>query len=296
MDLCNYREIRELLTQYGFNFSKSLGQNFLTASWVPERIALESGINKNCGVLEIGPGIGCLTAQLSVHSKKVVAVELDKRLIPVLGKTISHLDNVEVIQGDIMKIDINKIAYEHFGEMPIMVCANLPYSITTPVLTKLIESKIFESITVMIQREVAQRICAKPGSADYGSFTVYANYYTEPKKLFDVSPDCFVPKPKVTSTVISLKIRQHTVCEISDEKHFFKIVRAAFAQRRKTLVNCLSSVFGLSFTKAEIEEILIVCGFDPRIRGEVLGIEDFAKVSTAMISKNKELLKNDFAP
>lgn len=285
MDLCNIREINSLLQRYGFNFSKSLGQNFLTASWVPEQIALESGICEDCGVVEIGPGIGCLTVQLAKRAKKVVAVELDKRLFPVLEETLSDLDNVHIIHGDIMKLDIDSFVTSYFPDMQnVKVCANLPYNITSPVLAKLIQSKAFESITVMIQKEVAERICAKPGSRDYGSFTVFANYYTEPEKLFDVSPDCFVPRPKVTSTVITLKMRKAPICHIEDEKHFFRVVRAAFGQRRKTLVNCLSGVFNLP--KAELESIITKSGLDPRVRGEVLGIDEFAQISSAIISKS----------
>lgn len=283
MDLCNYNEIKKLLERYGFNFSKSLGQNFLTAGWVPERIALESGIDDTCGVLEIGPGIGCLTVCLARSAKKVLSVELDKRLIPVLGETLGTSDNLQVIQGDIMKLDIEELAAEHLPELPLHVCANLPYNITTPILSRLIETKMFDSITVMIQREVAKRICGQPGSSDYGSFTVYCNYYTEPEILFEVSPDCFIPRPKVTSSVITMKKRQCPPCHIADEKHFFRVVRAAFGQRRKTLVNCLSSVFGNEFTKAQLEEIITSLGFDAKIRGETLGIADFANISAAML-------------
>jgi len=284
MDLCNYSEIKKLLERYGFNFSKSLGQNFLTASWVPERIALESEISDACGVLEIGPGIGCLTVCLARSAKKVLSVELDKRLIPVLGETLGHADNIQIIQGDIMKLDIRALAAEHLPDMPLHVCANLPYNITSPILSNLLETKMFDSITVMIQREVAKRICARPGSSDYGSFTVFCNYYTEPKILFDVPPDCFVPRPKVTSSVITMKKRQCPPCDIADEKHFFRVVRAAFGQRRKTLVNCLSSVFGGEFTKVQLEEIITSLGFDARVRGETLGISDFAKISAAILN------------
>lgn len=284
MDLCNYSEIKKLLERYGFNFSKSLGQNFLTASWVPERIALESEIDHTCGVLEIGPGIGCLTVCLALRAKKVLSVELDKRLIPVLGETLAHADNIQVIQGDIMKLDIRELKAAYLPDMPLHVCANLPYNITSPILSKLLESKMFDSITVMIQREVAKRICARPSSSDYGSFTVFCNYYTEPEILFDVPPDCFVPRPKVTSSVITMKKRQRPPCDIVDEKHFFRVVRAAFGQRRKTLVNCLSSVFGGEFTKAQLEGIIVSLGFDARVRGEALGISDFAKISATILN------------
>lgn len=286
IDLCNINDIKGLLGRHGFNFSKSLGQNFLTASWVPERIALESGVGRGCGVLEIGPGVGCLTTQLAKYASKVVAVELDSHLIPVLDETLRHLNNVQVIRADIIKLDIAATISDCFHQMPVKVCANLPYNITSPVLTRLIESGLFESITVMIQKEVANRICAKPGTKDYGSFTVFANYYTEPSILFDVSPNCFIPRPKVTSTVINMKVRKEPPCVIENREHFFKVVRAAFGQRRKTLVNCLASVFGLP--KPILEEILISRGFDSRIRGETLGIPEFAEISSVILKKAQE--------
>lgn len=282
MDLCNAREIKELLQRHGFRTSKALGQNFLIASWVPERIGEESGVDETCGVLEIGPGIGCLTKELSSRAAKVVAVELDKRLPALLAESLAGCFNTEIISGDILDMDIAGFVKESFSGLTPVVCANLPYNITTPVLTKLIDTQCFVSITVMIQREVAQRICARPGTADYGAFSVYVNYYTEPEILFDVSPGCFLPPPKVTSSVISLRKRPAPPSVVHNQALFFRIVKAAFAQRRKTLVNGLSATFGQQFSKEQLIRILTACGFDEKVRGETFSIADFAKLSNAM--------------
>ena len=244
MELTNPDVIKYLLAKNGFSFSKAMGQNFLTAAWVPERIAAESGITKNDGVLEIGPGIGCLTQQLSHAAARVVAVELDKRLPPLLAESLSDCDNVEIVSGDILKLNIPELVENRLGGLMPRVCANLPYNITTPVLTALIETGLFETITVMVQKEVALRICAEAGTKDYGAFSVYVNYHTEPEILFHVPPGCFMPQPKVTSSVVTLKRRDTIPWDINDEKLFFRVVRASFAQRRKTLVNGLSSAFG----------------------------------------------------
>lgn len=281
MNLCHYGTIRELLARHGFRFSKALGQNFLIEDWVPLRIAEEAGI-EGYGVLEIGPGIGCLTQQLSEYAEKVVSVELDKRLIPVLKETVGHLENVEVVQGDILKLSIPDLITERLPGLPLAVCANLPYNITTPILSVLIETGLFGHITVMIQREVARRICAQPGTADYGAFTVFANYHTEPEILFDVSPGCFMPQPKVTSTVITMKLRETPPCPIEDKKMFFKVVKAAFSQRRKTLVNCISGIAGDKLTKDDLGLLLESLGLDRMVRGEALDIPQFAKLSVAL--------------
>ena len=281
MDLCNMNTIRPLMERHGFRFSKALGQNFLVAGWVPQQIAAQSGAAPDCGVLEIGPGVGCLTQELAALAGKVAAVELDKRLIPVLAETVGGLENVEIVQGDAMALDLRALAAEKFAGLRPMVCANLPYNITTPVLTALLEAGIFETVTVMIQREVARRICAPAGSPDYGAFTVFAQYYTEPKLLFDVPPGCFVPQPKVTSAVVRMDVRPAPPVE-ADRKLFFQVVRASFAQRRKTLVNGLSGAFGSRLTKTEIEQLVCACGFDPRVRGETLGLAGFAAVTNRL--------------
>lgn len=282
MDLCNINDIRNILGRHGFRFSKSMGQNFLVDASVPRRIAEYSGIDGTSGVLEIGPGIGCLTEQLAANCAKVVAVELDERLIPVLGETLSQYENVSIINSDVMKLDIPSVVKEHFEDLRPSVCANLPYNITTPVLTALIEAGCFETITVMIQREVARRICAEPATPDYGAFTVFANYYTTPELLFDVSPDSFIPQPKVWSSVVKMTRRTAPSVQIDDEKIFFRVVRGSFAQRRKTLLNGLSSAFSGVLTKTQIADVIAGAGFDERVRGEGLGIAEFASIANAI--------------
>ncbi len=284
IDVCNMQQIKELLSKYGFHFSKSKGQNFLNQRWVPERIVSESGIDENCGVVEIGPGFGPLTQELCKKAGKVVALELDTTLRPVLQETVGEFDNLEIIFTDAMKADIPALVAEKFQGLRPAACANLPYYITSPVLSKLLESKCFSSVTVMVQKEVAQRICSKAGSADYSSFTVMCNYYAEPELLFDVPAHCFIPQPKVTSAVVRLKIRTEPVAPIKDEGMFFRTVRAAFAQRRKTLLNCLSAGFG-EFNKTELTEIMESCGLAPSVRGETLTIEQFAALSNAILER-----------
>lgn len=284
MNLTNINEIKDLLSRHGFRFSKSLGQNFLTASWVPEQIADCSELDENTGVLEVGPGIGCLTEQLSMQAGKVVAVELDKALKPVLAETLEGRDNVEIVFGDVLKLDIKELVAEKLDGLRPVVCANLPYNVTTPLITAFLEAGCFDTVTVMIQREVAKRICAKPNTADYGAFTVLVNWYADAEILFDVPPSCFIPQPKVTSSVIKLKMRSEPPVEVRDKDIFFRVVRAAFGMRRKTLLNALSAYFG-EFTKADIEKILVSAGFDPQIRGEVLSIGEFAQISDEISNK-----------
>lgn len=291
MDLTDINEIRALLDRHGFRFSKSLGQNFLTASWVPERIAESAGLDENTAVLEIGPGIGCLTKQLSLRAGKVVAVELDSALRSVLKETLADCTNVETVFADVLKTDLKALVEEEFTGLRPVVCANLPYNVTSPVLTKLITSDLFDSITVMIQREVAQRICAKENTADYGAFTLLCQWYCETEKLFDVPPSCFIPQPKVTSSVISLKKRKSPPADVTDEAQMFKIIRAAFNQRRKTLVNALSSAMNLE--KELLQNVIVSCGLDERVRGEALDIVKFAKISDN-ITKNRSEICDKF--
>lgn len=281
LDVCNPQVMRGLLAEYGFHFSKSKGQNFLTQRWVPERIVRESGIDETCGALEIGPGFGPLTQELCLRANKVVALEVDTTLRPVLEKTVGEFDNLEILFTDALKADLPKLVAEKFDNLTPTACANLPYYITSPVLTKLLESRCFASVTVMVQKEVAQRICAKAGSADYSAFTVLCNYYAEPKLLFDVPPSCFMPQPKVTSAVVCLKTRTRPPAEIADEALFFRTVRAAFAMRRKTLLNCLSAGFPQK-SKAELTEILQSVGISPTARGETLDLPTFAALSNAL--------------
>lgn len=281
IDVCDVNQMKPLLAKHGFHFSKAKGQNFLIKSWVPAQIAEQAGVDESCGVLEVGPGIGPLTQQLCQRAKKVVAVELDTTLKPILDETMAGFDNLTLIFDNVMKTDLSSLVRKQFGELRPMACANLPYYITSPILTLLLESKLFSSVTVMVQKEVAQRICAKSGSSDYSAFSVFCNYYAQPELLFDVSPDCFLPQPKVTSSVITLKTRQESVCEILDETLFFKVVRASFAMRRKTLVNGLSAGFA-QFSKADLTQILEECGFDANIRGETLDIKGFAAIANTM--------------
>ena len=281
MRLTDINDIKKLLSSHGFRFSKSMGQNFLTAAWVPEDIAEAAQLDENTGVLEVGPGIGCLTEQLALRAGKVVAVELDNALRPVLSQTLAGKNNVEIIFGDVLKQDIKGLVSEKMQGLRPVVCANLPYNVTSPLITAFLEAECFDSVTVMIQREVAKRICAKPATADYGAFTVLVNWYAEPEMLFDVPPSCFIPQPKVTSSVIRLKTRSEPPVEVKDKALFFRVVRAAFGMRRKTLTNALSANFN-ELNKADIENLLTACGFDPKIRGEVLSIGDFAAISDAI--------------
>ena len=278
MDLCNINEIKALLARHGFRFSKSMGQNFLIESWVPQDIAESSGEKEGYGVLEIGPGIGPLTKELAMRADRVVSVELDQSLLPILKETMEPYPNSEVVSGDILKVDIPALVQEKFQGLTPIVCANLPYNITSPVLTALIETGCFHAITVMIQREVAQRICALPGTSEYGAFSVYCQYHTAPEILFDVPPECFLPAPKVTSSVLRMIPKEKPV-EVDDEAHFFSVVRAAFAQRRKKLLNSLMTFFGGELTKEELANAIADCDFQPNIRGERLSIQDFAMLS-----------------
>ena len=270
--------MKPLLAEHGFHFSKAKGQNFLIASWVPEGIAREAGVDETAGVLEIGPGIGPLTQQLCLNAKKVCAVELDNRLKPILDMTVGEFDNLEIIWNDVLKLDVPALVKEKFDGLRPMACANLPYYITSPILTALLEAECFDSVTVMVQKEVAVRIAAKPGSADYSAFTVFCQYYAEPERLFDVPAHCFLPQPKVTSAVITLRTRKERPWEILDQNIFFRTVRASFAMRRKKLANGLASGFP-ELGKTGAAEVIASCGFDENVRGETLSIPDFAKIA-----------------
>lgn len=278
MELTNINEIKELLSRHGFRFSKSMGQNFLTAAWVPRDIAESAELDEGTGVLEVGPGIGCLTKQLSLRAGKVLSVELDNALRPILAETLADCENVEIIFGDVLRQDIPALVKEHFEGMRCAVCANLPYNVTSPLLTAFIEAGCFETITVMIQREVARRICAAPGTADYGAFGIFVQWHMETELLFDVPPSCFIPQPKVTSSVIRLRRRAEHPAETTDEQFLFKVIRAAFNQRRKTLINAISSQIP-GVTKEQAERAVTESGFDARIRGETLDIGKFATIA-----------------
>lgn len=285
MNLCDRNEIQALLSRHGFHFAKALGQNFLIEDWVPRDIAAACGADAHTGVLEIGPGIGPLTDRLCQCAGKVVSVELDERLYPVLNETMGHYDNFTLIPGDAMKLDFKATVQEHFGGLRPILCANLPYNITTPVLTKCVESGLFDSITVLIQKEVAQRICAAPGSADYGAFSLLMQYYTEPQLLFTVPNTCFLPSPKVTSAVIHCPVRKTPPVQVASEAAFWRTVRAGFALRRKTLVNSLQT--GWSLPKEQLAEIVTSCGLPATVRGERLGLEEYARLSDALLAASE---------
>ena len=286
INVCDINVMKPLLAEHGFHFSKAKGQNFLTQKWVPESIAREAGVDKTAGVLEIGPGIGPLTQQLCLNAQKVCAVELDKRLQPILEKTVGEFDNLEIIWDDVLNQDVPALIREKFAGLRPMACANLPYYITSPILTALLEADCFDSVTVMVQKEVAVRIAAKPGREDYSAFTVFCQYYAEPKLLFDVPAHCFMPQPKVTSAVIQLNVRKERNWGIDDEKIFFRLVRASFAQRRKKLANGLASGFP-ELGKNGATEVIEAAGFDANVRGETLSIPEFARIANEIARRKK---------
>ncbi|MBQ3503811.1 MAG: ribosomal RNA small subunit methyltransferase A [Oscillospiraceae bacterium] len=286
MNVCDINVMKPLLAEHDFHFSKAKGQNFLIAPWVPQSIALEAGVDETAGVLEIGPGIGPLTQQLALRAKKVCAVELDERLKPILAMTVGEFDNLEILWGDVLKQDVAALVKEKFAGLRPMACANLPYYITSPILSALLEAECFESVTVMVQKEVAQRIASAPGTEDYSAFTVFCQYYAEPKLLFDVPAHCFLPQPKVTSAVIQLKVRPERNWGIADEGVFFRLVKASFAMRRKKLSNGLASGFP-ELGKAGAAEIIEAAGFDANVRGETLSIPEFARIANEIVKRRE---------
>ena len=278
MNLCNPSTIKELMCEAGIVFRKEYGQNFLINPMIPEDIAENCTDNPDSMILEIGPGIGCLTAQLAMRYPRVVAVEIDKGLIPVLSKTLSEFDNVTVIEGDIMKTDIHAIVEQYAQGRAVSVCANLPYYITTPILMYLLESGIhFESITVMVQNEVCARLASQPGSKDYGAITAVLGYYGEARKLFRVNAGCFMPAPKVDSAVVRIDLYDTPKFKPKNEKLFFALIRCAFEMRRKTLQNAISAK--LPYSKEQVKEAILALGMDENIRGEKLSTEDFCRLS-----------------
>ena len=284
INVCDINVMKPLLAEHGFHFSKAKGQNFLIAPWVPRSIAEDAGVDETAGVLEIGPGIGPLTQQLCLRAKKVVAVELDERLKPILDMTVGEFENLQIIWSDVLKQDVHALIREQFAGLRPMACANLPYYITSPILTALLEAECFESVTVMVQKEVAQRIAAAPGTADYSAFTVFCQYYAQPELLFDVPAHCFLPQPKVTSAVIQLKVRQHRPWDIADTEVFFRTVRASFAMRRKKLSNGLASGFP-ELGKTGAAQVIEAAGFDANVRGETLSIEEFARITNEIVKR-----------
>ncbi|MBR6940015.1 MAG: 16S rRNA (adenine(1518)-N(6)/adenine(1519)-N(6))-dimethyltransferase RsmA [Clostridia bacterium] len=283
-NLTDIESVMPLMKKNGFNFSKNLGQNFIIDPGVCPEMAERSGIDRESAVLEIGPGIGVLTAELAKRAKKVLCIELDKRLLPVLAETLKDFDNVEVVNADVMKLDLGKLIEEKFGDTDVYVCANLPYYITSPVIMKLLESRLpVKAITVMVQKEAADRICAPVGSRDSGAITVAVNYYAQTEKLFDVPSESFMPSPKVDSSVIRMNIREKPPVEIKDEEFFFSVVKAAFGQRRKTALNSLSS--GLGISKQTVEQALVNCGFDTNVRAETMTMDKLAEICNCLFKK-----------
>lgn len=275
--------IRDLLSRHGFHFSKALGQNFLVNPSVCPRMAEACGASAETGVLEIGAGIGVLTRELASRAGKVVCVEVDDRLPPILEETLAGLDNAEIVLQDIMKVDIHPFMKEKFGDRPVSVCANLPYYITSPVIMGLLESRYpFTSITVMVQKEAAQRLCAEPGTRDAGAVTMAVRYFAHAEKLFDVSRGSFTPSPNVDSAVIRLTLHNSPQCTPAEEKRLFSLVRAAFGQRRKTLSNSLASA---GIPKAELPRLLEAAGISPTARAEKLTLDDFIRLTKASLSR-----------
>ena len=279
MDLCNLSVIRGLMADHGINFRKEFGQNFLTNRMIPEDIADNCTDRADSMILEIGPGIGCLTQELALRFKKVVAVEIDRGLIPVLAQTMAEYDNVTVINDDIMKVDLKALVAEHSQGLPVSVCANLPYYITTPILMYLLESGVlFDSITVMVQNEVASRLCAKPGSSDYGAITAVLGYYGSVRKLFKVSAGCFVPAPKVDSAVVRIDVYKDRPYQPKNESLFRDLIRASFEMRRKTLLNAISAKLP-HLPKDKVLEAIRLLGHPDTVRGERLSTEEFCKLA-----------------
>ena len=282
-NLTNPQDTIAVIQKYNFMFQKKFGQNFLIDTHVVDKIIRSAGLTKDDMVLEIGPGIGSLTQHLAENAGKVVAVEIDKNLIPILKETLADYDNITIINEDILKVDINALAEEYNGGKPIKVVANLPYYITTPIIMGLFESHVpIESITVMVQKEVADRMQVGPGTKDYGALSLAVQYYAKPEIVANVPPNCFIPRPNVGSAVIRLTRFKEPPVEVNDEALMFKLIRASFNQRRKTLVNGLTNSSELSFSKEKITDAIISLGWQATIRGESLTLEEFAKLSNAL--------------
>lgn len=281
MNLSDINTVRALLQKNGFTFKKSLGQNFLINPDVCPAMA-DAACDKDTGVIEIGPGIGVLTAELSLRSKRVIAIELDERLKKILPVTLSDCGNVEIIYGDVLKTDLKALIAEKFSDCKrIAVCANLPYYITSPIVMNLLESKLpIDSITVMVQKEAAERLCAEVGTRQAGAVSAAVSYYSEPEILFEVDKNSFMPPPKVDSAVIQLHIRKNPPVDVNDEAKFFRLIKACFAQRRKTLVNTVSNTAGIG--KEELKKALAQLGLSETVRGEKLTLEELAELSNLL--------------
>ena len=284
--LASPRETKAIIDSYSFSFQKKFGQNFLVDSNVLENIIEKAGITKDDLVVEIGPGIGTMTQYLCEAAREVVAIEIDEMLIPILNYTLSEYDNVEIVNDDALKTDIEQIAKKKNGGKPIKVVANLPYYITTPIIMGLLEGDApIESITIMVQKEVAERMQTGPGSKEYGALSLAVQYYADANILMNVPASCFMPRPKVDSSVIKLDIYDEKQIDVCDEEMMFKIIRASFNQRRKTLVNGLKNAGNLPFRKEEIEEAIEKLGEDVRVRGEKLTLEQFARLTNILLGE-----------
>ncbi len=282
--LSDISTVKQILAKYGFRFSKALGQNFLINPTVSPKMAELCGAGKeNTGVLEIGPGIGVLTCELAKRANKVVAVELDRRLIPILNENLSGFNNIKIINDDIMKVDLKKLLKTEFSGMNVVVCANLPYYITSPVLMRLLEEKLeISAITVMVQKEVAQRLCAGAENRKTGSISLAVNYYSEPELLFSVKKGSFMPEPKVDSAVVRLNVRKNPPCNVLSEELFFKVIKMAFLQRRKTVINALTGGDAMEVSKPELVEIFERLDILPTKRAENLSIKQFADLANEL--------------
>lgn len=283
MKLYNPSELKRVIEMHGFSFSKSLGQNFLIDENVLSDIVKGSGVNKESAALEIGPGAGVLTRELAAAAKSVVAVEIDKSLMPLLDYTLGEFDNVAVVNEDVLKVDLKALIAEKFGDMPVHVVANLPYYITTPIIMKFLEEEIpVKSLTVMVQKEVALRMAAPPGGKDYGALSAAVQFYTVPKIITKAEPHCFMPQPKVASVVIRLEVQDKPTVEVEDKNKMFAIIKSAFGQRRKTLLNALSKSPYINIGKESVQKALESMGLDANVRGEKLSLEEFAKLSNIL--------------
>lgn len=286
-NLSDISVVKDLLNRHGFKFSKALGQNFLINPTVCPRMAEACGADENTGVIEVGPGFGVLTAELAKIAKKVVSIELDERLLPVLDETLAEFDNVEVINSDVLKVNLHKLIEEKFSGMKVAVCANLPYYITSPVIMHLLESKLpVENITVMVQKEAAQRLCAPVGSRDAGAVTVAVDYYADAEKIFDVSAGSFMPAPKVDSSVIRLNVRKQPPIDLCDEKLFFRMVKAVFAQRRKTAANSISA--GMSLPKETVYKAIEAAGYGENVRAESFTLDELATLANKIYAVTRQ--------
>ena len=285
-NLGNPKNTIEVLQKYHFNFQKKYGQNFLIDPHVLDKIIGESGIEKEDMILEIGPGIGTMTQYLAEAAREVVAIEIDKNLIPILEDTLSEYKNITVINQDVLKVDLRKLVMEKNQGKPIKVVANRPYYITTPIIMELLESKLpIESITIMVQKEVAERMQQTPGSKEYGALSLAVQYYAKPEIVANVPPNCFMPRPKVGSAVIRLTLHQNPVIEVEDEEFMFRLIRASFNQRRKTLINGIGNAPNINVGKEEVKAALEEMGLSENIRGEMLSLEEFARLSNLLRKK-----------